>query len=246
MKPLLLFLAFPLITFNSSLITPHSPRLSDSLAMYERKLTNYSRQVDELYDKIETPTDRKVYDVDIDILRSDLENLRKSSDLIADEPELNKIYGYCRKRLAQIDEKVEKYRMERTCDSLLKEESNCQRTLDSMLSRGHQLVQRQRGDSVKMLKQDLEDNWCEIQQMRTTYNSAWDHDKRLADGYSRLQKTRDEIKALSEKEKLKIGDILMKVLVVLGVITILIGVVGSNIRSKKLKKKAAEIPAIEL
>ena len=71
-------------------------------------------------------------------------------------------------------------------------------------------------------------------------------DDELSSQYSRIKSIQNNIQELPVKEKVKLRDILLVAGVIVGVLTMVIGMVSSRIREKKMLKKANEVPPLEL
>lgn len=229
------FLMFVTIWMSAS----PAPAIPDSLKSVSYTLNDISRSIEALKADINTPEDYELHRYELEYLCDDLEKVKVGTPSMSDFPELKAMYIQCKSSIGEIDKKIEVYRRGKVTDSLIKVASVLEQRFDSVLLMGHVLEEHKRGDSVKMLKQNMDvDLWPDVQMLRSQYSTFMSENEELAECVSRIESKRVDIKELSEKERPKIGDILLKVLVVVGVLTMIGGVVVSRLQSRKIQKKA--------
>lgn len=216
-------------------------RIPDSLEGVGYNLNALVREANELKANINSQDDYLAHKYDIEYLNGDLDKLRNDTPEMSDVPELKTLYKECKSILDEIEKKVEDYRRQQVIDSLDVIFDSFVTRLDSILTKGKSYEERKMGDSVKVVKSHVDsDVWPELQQVRVQYALYISASESLSGKLKNMEQVRDEVKQLSEKNKPKVGDILLKLLVVAGVLTVVGGVVGGKIQSRKLQKKAAE------
>lgn len=229
------------IAFTALTAIVPSGRIPDSLEGIGHSLNTLIREANELKSGIITQSDYEAHKYDIEYLAGDLEKLRGETPEMSDVPELKSLYKECKSILGEIEKNVEAYRRQQVADSLEDVFSSFVSRMDSLLAKGKAFEQRKMGDSVKVVKSSVDtDLWPELMQVKGQYASYINGSESIAAKVKQIEQTRDEIKQLSEKTKPKLGDILLKVLVVVGVLTVVGAIVGGKIQSRKLQKRAAD------
>ena len=229
------------IAFTALTAIVPSGRIPDSLEGIGHSLNALIREANELKSGIITQSDYEAHKYDIEYLAGDLEKLRGETPEMSDVPELKSLYKECKSILGEIEKNVEAYRRQQVADSLEDVFSSFVSRMDSLLAKGKAFEQRKMGDSVKVVKSSVDtDLWPELMQVKGQYASYINGSESIAAKVKQIEQTRDEIKQLSEKTKPKLGDILLKVLVVVGVLTVVGAIVGGKIQSRKLQKRAAD------
>jgi len=201
----------------------------------------------QLYGKIVTPDDYKTYQIDLQRLGDRMGRLRDTySDLLYTDKRIESADIRYMEILKKIEENVAEYRNQYLKDSMMTKMSEWQVSLDSLLTIGSGYAEHKQADSVQGVKRKAAELWGEVNGMRSANMECFKSSEELEASYSKLSGVQGKIQELSEKEKVKIRDILLVAGVIIGVLTMLVGTVGSRIREKRMQKKTEDMQALDL
>lgn len=219
----------------------------DSLRAIQMEFKEIAQEARNLSRQIQTPEDAKDYAFQIANTEGMMKSLESTySNLIYKDKTilgLREQFSNCFETIAK---NLQEYRHEKTRDSIGEVLALWPGRLDSLLQAGQSFVAEKEGDSVRRVKEKARSWWPEISRLKDCNPDLFKEDETLRNRYSELEKTYTAITELAEPEKLKLRDILLVAGVIVGVLTMVIGMVGSRIRERKLQKKAEETPPLEL
>lgn len=219
----------------------------DSLSAIRGKFAGCVKEAQQLCGKISSPDDYEANRVPLKLLGDKMDRLRNNySDLLDDDKKVSEAVVRYEELRERIEDNVKKYQRQHTQDSLLDLLFEWQPRFDSLLAAGQVHVEHNEADSVREVKSKSDRWWAEVDGIRSTYLDYFKADDELSSQYSRIKSTQNNIQELPIKEKVKLRDILLVAGVIVGVLTMVIGMVGSRIREKKMLKKAGEVPPLEL
>lgn len=217
-----------------------SPRVPDTLEGVYLQLEELTGKVDAICAEIRSRQDYADKKTDIEMFKEDLSRLIDKHPEINSVAELRELHRQCRKKLDEIEVRVQEYERALLADSFELVLHHWYDRFDSVLQVGEKLVEDKQGDSVKCLKSKVNDWWNDVEIMRAEHPDVFSGGTVCMKSYQAVKQRKAQINELSEHQRPKPGDVLMKVLVVVGVLTMIGGVVGSRIRGKKLQKKAED------
>lgn len=242
MNKFLLFLAFG----TCFLLSANAAPSLDSLRAAENQLTSIVKEAQKLGELINTPGDKALYDLDLSMMEKRMSRLEQDYPMVVTDEYLSQLYKQYLGALKTIDDNLVRYRRGQVQDSLLKVMSVWPPRFDSLFSVGRVYAENKEADSVRMVKGQSDEWWMSINEAHRTYSDYFDSDETLRRHIQHIEQTRTEIRNLSEKERIKLRDILLVGGVLVSVLAIVGGMIGNRIKSKKLLKKAQEMPSIEL
>ena len=219
----------------------------DSLSVIREKFAGCVKDAQKLCEKISSPDDYEANKIPLKILGDKMDGLRnRYSDLLYEDKKVSEAVVRYEELRERIDGNVKKYQRQHTQDSLLDLLYEWQPRFDSLLAAGQVHVEHNEADSVREVKSKSDRWWAELDGIRSTYLDYFKADDELSSQYSRIKSIQNNIQELPVKEKVKLRDILLVAGVIVGVLTMVIGMVSSRIREKKMLKKANEVPPLEL
>lgn len=217
----------------------------DSLKLAQERFRSIINEIEELDNKMCNLEACDKNKSSIDYLAETLKDAKLDWKEYIDEYDiLKKSYKECFNRLSELREKGNKFKQKEKIEQLhtdLKRNGTC---LDSLLIVGSSYEKQKEGDSVKLVKEKAERVWNDIESLKNT--EEFKSEESLGAEYEKLCKTRESIAKLSEKTSPKIGDILLKIAIAIASLSIITGIVGSFIRSYKMRKNVDDTPTFEL
>ncbi|MBP5541768.1 MAG: hypothetical protein J6X88_08990 [Bacteroidales bacterium] len=219
---------------------------TDSIRAAESQLTAIVKEAHELSVLIVTPDDKERYSLDISLVEKRMSRLEQDYPIVVTDEYLSQLYKQYLGAMKTIEDNLVRYRRGQVQDSLERIMARWSPRFDSLLVVGAGYAEKKEADSVRMVKSQADEWWTSIGETHRTYSDHFDADETLRQHYQHIEETRGEIRNLSEKERIKLRDILLVGGVLVGVVAIVGGMLGAKIKSKKLLKKAQEIPSIEL
>lgn len=246
MKRVISICVFGLFFFAVTAFTAQAASPTDSLRAAESQLTAIVKEAHELSVLITTPDEKERYSLDLSMLEKRMSRLEQDYPMVVTDDYLSQLYKQYLGAMKTIEDNLMRFRRGQVQDSLQKVMARWSPRFDSLLSAGEAFVQKKEADSVRMVKSQADDWWMTITETHRTYSAHFDADETLQQHYQHIEQTRGEIRNLSEKERIKLRDILLVGGVLVGVLAMVGGMLGAKIKSKKLLKKAQETPSIEL
>lgn len=237
----IILIILPFVTQGQNITDP------DSLRMIQGQFRDVARNVEKISQRIQTPEDAQLYEFDINDNKSKIDRLENEYPDIKDDKKIVEYRRQIHECWKRIERNIQEYRHEQTLDSLQNVLSPWPARFDSLLAAGQRFSENKEADSVRQIKNyKATEWWNQISTMKSSYPEYFSEDEILKTEYSQIEQTKNAIQELSEKEKVKLRDILLVAGVIVGVMTMVIGMVGSRIREHKLQKKAEEMPPLEL
>jgi len=219
----------------------------DSLSSIREQFNDCMRDAQRLSVRIVTPDDYKNYQIDLERLEDRMKRLRDTySDLLYTDKRIESADINYMELMKRIEGNVAEYRNQYLKDSMRTKMEEWRGTFDSLLTMGGGYAERKEADSVRTVKRRATELWGEVNGMRSANMDCFKSSDELETMYGELGNVQGKIQELSEKEKVKLRDILLVSGVIVGVLTMVIGTVGSRIREKKMRKKADEMPPLDL
>lgn len=208
----------------------------DSLLEVRQKMILCLNDARDLSQAINTPSDLYNNETQLKLLETRMDNLKNRYPEIFDNKELYRIFEQYNRCMDGIKRKVEANQSRLLLDSLRLVMEMLSPTFDSLLDVGIYYADHKYGDSVRMVKRKAEDLWQQTHTMHESNPSIFSSDEELKDGYGHISYIKGEIADLSEKERIKIKDLIIVVGVAIAAVSMVAGMVGTRIRSRKLMK----------
>lgn len=233
------------ICVSTSAYSANRVHVPDSLEGRYGQLMKIEAKIRNLSSIIHSPADYKAMEVDLETVEGELKSVweqlsEDGKDVLRDS------YIGCMKLLRDIGDDVEAFRREEISDSL-EDVMHCWSVrFDSLAEAGIGLEARKQGDSVASLKGTAGEWWQKVEALKESFAYAFGEGGRNAGYYSHIKERKEQISAFEEKKKVKVGDLLLKLLVAAGAIAMIGGMIGSRVRGRKMQKKAEEGTFFEL
>ncbi|MBP5327294.1 MAG: hypothetical protein J6Y98_05220 [Bacteroidales bacterium] len=219
---------------------PTMAEIPDSLDVVKVKLSELLKGIEMCEKSIVTSVDLDFYNSRLEQLRDSRKRLQSTYPL-SDYDELWNLvarFDNCDRR---ISERVAEWERKRQCIILIEKMNGYSHSMDSLLEAGKEYASRKSADSVISIKRRADDLWSNLVSLRASAEKEFEGDT-LKALYKHVEDVRGEIQDLSEKEKIKVRDILLVVAAVVAAVAMLLTLV----RSFSITKKSKETPSIEI
>ena len=225
----------------------NAPIDPDSLRSIQGEFKEVVDVAKQLSLQIKSPDDVKTYDFIIKDTKRKMEWLEGLyTDLTFKDDKISRYLKQYHDYLETIEEDQRQYQHDKTRDSIAEALDPYAWRFDSLLTAGQTFAADKSADSVRRIKEKARTWWGEICRLKDSNPDHFKENEDLREQYAELEQSYTAITDLSEQERMKLRDILLVAGVTIGVLTMIIGMVGSRIRERKLQKKAEEMPPYEL
>lgn len=214
--------------------------IPDSLLAVKERLNVLLQDIENCERVITTPDDLEFYNSRLTQLR-DSRNRMQAQYPLSDHDELWILvtrFDNCDNRIRA---SVESWKAMRQHKVLVDKMNGFAKVFDSLLSIGNEYASRKSADSVRGVKLRADDQWGKVEGLKSTSDQDFETDT-LKAIYKHIETVRAQIQDLSDKEKMKLKDILLIVAASAAAVAMIL----TFVRSIVITRKSNKTPSIEI
>lgn len=208
--------------------------LPDSLMAVEGRMVGLVKEIEQYERVITTPDEMEFFSPKLAQLRDSRQRMQTLYPL-SDHDELWSLvtrFDNCDRRIL---EKMKEWERRKQRIELDEKIAAYEHTMDSLLAKGREYAERKSADSVRSVKLRAEDQWQKVGALKASNAEEFDSEI-TRQRYKNIESARAQIQDLSEKEKLKVRDVILVVAAVVAAVAMLLTLARSISLTKKGKK----------